>query len=85
MAGADFHCFKAGIEPKWEDPSCASGGKWTANLPKGSSKALLDTFWLHTVRPSVRCALGFLLLPPLYLGLGWAGLGWGSPIPSMNE
>ncbi|CAH1453042.1 unnamed protein product [Lactuca virosa] len=28
-ANADFHLFKAGVEPKWEDPECASGGKWT--------------------------------------------------------
>lgn len=49
--GADFHCFKAGIEPKWEDPKCALGGKWTAQTPRnGGGKALLDTYWLHTVR-----------------------------------
>ncbi|RVW77252.1 Eukaryotic translation initiation factor isoform 4E-2 [Vitis vinifera] len=28
-ANADFHLFKAGVEPKWEDPECANGGKWT--------------------------------------------------------
>eukprot|EP00246_Nothoceros_aenigmaticus_P014725 TRINITY_DN5794_c0_g1_i1.p1 TRINITY_DN5794_c0_g1~~TRINITY_DN5794_c0_g1_i1.p1 ORF type:complete len:220 (+),score=39.65 TRINITY_DN5794_c0_g1_i1:155-814(+) len=47
IAGADFHCFKYGIEPKWEDPKCASGGKWTASPPR--NKAILDTFWLHTL------------------------------------
>ncbi|KAE8708765.1 Eukaryotic translation initiation factor isoform 4E-2 [Hibiscus syriacus] len=26
---ADFHLFKAGIEPKWEDAECANGGKWS--------------------------------------------------------
>ncbi|WZY85083.1 hypothetical protein YC2023_031467 [Brassica napus] len=25
--GADFYCFKHNIEPKWEDPICANGGK----------------------------------------------------------
>ncbi|CAA2965001.1 eukarytic translation initiation factor [Olea europaea subsp. europaea] len=30
--GADFHCFKDKIEPKWEDPDCANGGKWTVTL-----------------------------------------------------
>lgn len=48
-AGADFHCFKAGIEPKWEDPKCAHGGKWTAQPPRSGGKAALDTYWLHTV------------------------------------
>lgn len=46
--GADFHVFKDGIEPKWEDPNCASGGEWRAPVPKGDKKAL-DTYWLHTV------------------------------------
>jgi len=52
IAGADFHCFKAGIEPKWEDPKCAHGGKWTAQPPRSGGKAALDTYWLHTVRYS---------------------------------
>ena len=33
--GADFHLFKEGVEPKWEDPSCEHGGKWTVLVPKG--------------------------------------------------
>ncbi|XP_057857674.1 eukaryotic translation initiation factor 4E-2 isoform X1 [Cryptomeria japonica] len=47
MAGSDFHCFKDGIEPKWEDPKCANGGKWTVNNSKG--KQALDTLWLNTL------------------------------------
>ncbi|CDP14577.1 unnamed protein product [Coffea canephora] len=43
--GADFHCFKNKIEPKWEDPVCANGGKWTVNLQRGKS----DTSWLYTL------------------------------------
>ncbi|KAA8548870.1 hypothetical protein F0562_000554 [Nyssa sinensis] len=43
---ADFHLFKAGIEPRWEDPECASGGKW---LVTSSRKANLDTMWLETL------------------------------------
>nr|CAD1819079.1 unnamed protein product [Ananas comosus var. bracteatus] len=43
---ADFHCFKAGIEPKWEDPECANGGKWSV---ASSRKATLDTMWLETL------------------------------------
>lgn len=49
QAGADFHLFKQGIEPKWEDPRCAAGGKWTVLLPKGN-KQTLDQYWLHVVR-----------------------------------
>ncbi|XP_062093327.1 eukaryotic translation initiation factor 4E-1-like, partial [Humulus lupulus] len=43
--GADFHCFKFKIEPKWEDPICSNGGKWTMTFQKGKS----DTCWLHTL------------------------------------
>ncbi|KAK9064961.1 hypothetical protein SSX86_016344 [Deinandra increscens subsp. villosa] len=43
---ADFHLFKAGIEPKWEDPQCANGGKWTVT---SSRKAGLETMWLETL------------------------------------
>ncbi|CAM8989507.1 hypothetical protein QQ045_009253 [Rhodiola kirilowii] len=42
---SDFYCFKENIEPKWEDPLCADGGKWTAVFPKGKS----DTAWLYTL------------------------------------
>ncbi|KAG6545188.1 hypothetical protein Mapa_013300 [Marchantia paleacea] len=50
IAGADFHCFKVGIEPKWEDPRCAQGGKWSTSTPRGNNnKATLDQFWLHTL------------------------------------
>jgi translation initiation factor 4E len=46
--GTDFHLFKQGIEPKWEDPRCEHGGKWTVLVPKGN-KQLLDTYWLNTL------------------------------------
>ncbi|GFY82797.1 eukaryotic initiation factor 4E protein [Actinidia rufa] len=45
-ANADFHLFKTGVEPKWEDPECANGGKWTVI---SSRKANLDTMWLETL------------------------------------
>ena len=46
--GSDLHLFKAGIEPKWEDPECEAGGKWTVLVPKGAqSKQALDTMWLN--------------------------------------
>ena len=43
--GADFYCFKKEIEPKWEDPVCANGGKWTMTFQKSKS----DNPWLYTV------------------------------------
>ncbi|KAG0500253.1 hypothetical protein HPP92_000325 [Vanilla planifolia] len=43
--GADFHCFNQGIEPKWEDPVCANGGKWTISC----SRVKVDLWWLYTL------------------------------------
>ena len=49
-AGADFHLFKKGIEPKWEDPKCEHGGKWTVLIPRGpNGKQTMDTYWLNAV------------------------------------
>ncbi len=56
----DFHLFKEGIQPKWEDPACQHGGKWTILVPRGN-KQILDKFWLH----SVRCFLGIFLPQPV--------------------
>lgn len=47
--GTDFHLFKEGVEPKWEDPKCARGGKWTFMAPKTSNRGTLDTYWLNTL------------------------------------
>ncbi|KAJ8531518.1 hypothetical protein K7X08_026952 [Anisodus acutangulus] len=46
VVGADFHCFKNKIEPKWEDPVCANGGTWKINFAKGKTA---DTSWLNTL------------------------------------
>ncbi|KAK9706892.1 hypothetical protein RND81_07G159000 [Saponaria officinalis] len=43
--GSDFYCFKSNIEPKWEDPICTNGGKWTVSYQRGKS----DTSWLYTL------------------------------------
>lgn len=48
--GTDLQLFKDGIEPKWEDPMCENGGKWTVQIPKApNSKATLDAYWLNAV------------------------------------
>jgi translation initiation factor 4E len=33
----DYHFFRGGIKPTWEDASNAKGGKWIVRLPKGLS------------------------------------------------
>lgn len=63
-ANADFHCFKAGIEPKWEDPECANGGKWSVTCNR---KSTLDTMWLETVRPVIFLFTTFCFLYVVYV------------------
>ena len=46
LNGSNYHLFKTGIEPKWEDPANARGGKWTVPSAK-TAKAQLDEQWLH--------------------------------------
>lgn len=49
-SGSDFHLFKKGIDPKWEDPKNAHGGKWTVVVKKApSATQILDTYWLNAV------------------------------------
>jgi len=33
----DYHMFRSGIKPTWEDPNNAKGGKWIVRLKKGLS------------------------------------------------
>jgi len=47
--GSNYHIFKEYIEPKWEDPSNAKGGKWTILIPPKSRASSLDQMWLWTV------------------------------------
>ncbi|KAI3429655.1 hypothetical protein D9Q98_005740 [Chlorella vulgaris] len=50
--GSDLHLFREGIEPKWEDPRCEHGGKWTAMVSK-ANREQLDKMWLHGVLGSI--------------------------------
>jgi translation initiation factor 4E len=40
---ANYHLFKTGIKPMWEDPANANGGKWV--LTMRSNAPLLDRCW----------------------------------------
>mmetsp|Transcript_18994 Transcript_18994/g.44101 ORF Transcript_18994/g.44101 Transcript_18994/m.44101 type:complete len:252 (-) Transcript_18994:2114-2869(-) len=41
----DYHFFRGGIKPTWEDPKNAKGGKWIIRLPKG----LASRYWEEVV------------------------------------
>jgi len=44
-----YHFFKENIEPKWEDPCNAKGGKWVVTLHTRARKESLDKLWLWTL------------------------------------
>eukprot|EP01125_Pyxidicula_operculata_P021010 TRINITY_DN792_c0_g1_i1.p1 TRINITY_DN792_c0_g1~~TRINITY_DN792_c0_g1_i1.p1 ORF type:complete len:209 (-),score=22.64 TRINITY_DN792_c0_g1_i1:348-974(-) len=50
--GSNYHLFKEGIEPKWEDPANAKGGKWTVTFKKSDT---LNDYWLYTVLACIGC------------------------------
>jgi len=41
----DYHFFRGGIKPTWEDPLNARGGKWIVRLPKG----LASRYWEEVI------------------------------------
>eukprot|EP00999_Lentomonas_sp_LEN2_P000504 NODE_1506_length_832_cov_98.148936_g1458_i0.p1 GENE.NODE_1506_length_832_cov_98.148936_g1458_i0~~NODE_1506_length_832_cov_98.148936_g1458_i0.p1 ORF type:complete len:204 (+),score=42.83 NODE_1506_length_832_cov_98.148936_g1458_i0:94-705(+) len=41
--GANYHFFKKGIKPMWEDPANEAGGKWTTTLNPKDTR--LDEYW----------------------------------------
>ncbi len=48
--GSNYHLFKAGIEPKWEDSANTRGGQWVVTFSNKQRKEKLDKLWLYTVR-----------------------------------
>lgn len=45
---ANYHLFKKGIKPMWEDPGNMKGGKWVLLL-RGGDKNLSDVVWENVV------------------------------------
>ncbi|KDN43221.1 translation initiation factor eIF4e [Tilletiaria anomala UBC 951] len=46
---SNYHLFKDGIKPMWEDRRNAKGGKWTLTLKATNNPALLDRSWMWLV------------------------------------
>jgi len=45
-AGSNYHLFKSGIRPEWEDKANEKGGKWVVNF---RGRATVDESWLNTL------------------------------------
>ncbi|KAL2111497.1 hypothetical protein VUR80DRAFT_9917 [Thermomyces stellatus] len=49
---SDYHLFKAGVRPEWEDPQNKHGGKWAYQY-KNKSSVDIDTLWLHVMLAAI--------------------------------
>lgn len=47
--GSNFHFFKDGIEPSWEDKANTNGGKWTFTIQKSKPGEELNKHWIDIV------------------------------------
>eukprot|EP00158_Paraphelidium_tribonemae_P009875 Partr_v1_DN28988_c0_g1_i6_m24856 putative eukaryotic translation initiation factor len=47
--GANYHLFRIGVKPEWEDPANIGGGRLTLNID-ARNKELFEKLWIHTVR-----------------------------------
>jgi len=54
--GSNYHVFKEGIEPKWEDPSNKKGGKWIIQIKNSQRETQLNQIWLYTVLACIGCS-----------------------------
>jgi len=48
-SGSNYHVFKDGIEPKWEDSANKCGGKWLIQLKTAQRNSQLNQLWLWAV------------------------------------
>eukprot|EP00050_Salpingoeca_kvevrii_P006400 m.289149 g.289149 ORF g.289149 m.289149 type:complete len:216 (-) comp12084_c0_seq1:167-814(-) len=43
--GANYHFFKKGVKPMWEDPANKAGGKWVVQVPRAMRDRHLNDIW----------------------------------------
>ncbi|EMC94791.1 hypothetical protein BAUCODRAFT_74055 [Baudoinia panamericana UAMH 10762] len=48
---SDYHLFKAGVRPEWEDPQNKHGGRWAYTFRTGNKAS--DDVWLHIMLAAV--------------------------------
>lgn len=49
---SDYHLFKKGVRPEWEDPQNKHGGKWAYGF-KDKRLVPIDDLWLHTMLAAI--------------------------------
>jgi len=56
--GCQYHIFKEGVEPKWEDSANERGGKWVATVKnsQNNNNSKLNHMWLGLVLAAIGCS-----------------------------
>jgi translation initiation factor 4E len=49
---SDYHLFKSGVRPEWEDPQNKHGGKWAYSF-KDRKAVNIDNVWLHVMLAAI--------------------------------
>ncbi|KKA26241.1 hypothetical protein TD95_000062 [Thielaviopsis punctulata] len=49
---SDYHLFKAGVRPEWEDSQNKHGGKWSYQF-KDKRNVDIDTLWMHVMMAAI--------------------------------
>lgn len=49
---SDYHLFKEGVRPEWEDPQNKHGGKWSYSF-KSKANVEIDELWLHVMLAAI--------------------------------
>ncbi|KAI9255327.1 nucleoporin Nup186/Nup192/Nup205 [Sporodiniella umbellata] len=44
---SNYHVFKQGVRPEWEDPYNANGGKFSVQLPRNRTGEAINDYWLN--------------------------------------
>lgn len=47
--GTNYHFFKEGVQPLWEDPANKKGGKWVLSIKDFVNPLVLDRSWLEVL------------------------------------
>ncbi|CDS06777.1 hypothetical protein LRAMOSA09302 [Lichtheimia ramosa] len=45
-SNSNYHFFKKGIRPEWEDPANAEGGKFSIQFPRNRTGEMINKYWL---------------------------------------
>ncbi|KAG9306158.1 hypothetical protein G9A89_016062 [Geosiphon pyriformis] len=48
-SGSNYHLFKQGIKPMWEDQANEKGGKWVIQFPRNKTGEDINDLWLYTM------------------------------------